>query len=449
MKVEKEAINSKPTHVDFPGMDDTERKMQRMTFQTNDWFERIDFAKNLCSLIQHCDDLKENESFSIAIDASWGMGKTQFIHMWRNLVIEKKDQLPWHTVYYNAWKHDDYDDALVPLVCNIYQALKRDGEDEKRLLDVTKKILKLGFSGLIRVACASIPGLEALTDTGRDIVDILGEKQAEVFFDNYVQRENAKDEFRLTIKNAVGEDEKLIIIIDELDRCKPLFAIKTLEIMKHFFNIDKVVFVFALDIIQLSKAIETVYGQGMDACGYLMRFFDCQLKLNTPTWNVYDKSYNPEENTFIEKLFLETIDFFDLSAREVIILLRNVNIAQEIVNPHHLAICKVALFILFSVKYKKPQLYMDIFKGEEIKAGEVQVTSDNYIYTFLNFIATIANEYTFDVINKLSDLDKQRNNTPWMNSVIEFLYRVSIPASTKEKYGEALRRYLEIYAPVV
>jgi uncharacterized protein (DUF342 family) len=93
MKVEKEAINSKPTHVDFPGMDDTERKMQRMTFQTNDWFERIDFAKNLCSLIQHCDDLKENESFSIAIDASWGMGKTQFIHMWRNLVIEKKDQL--------------------------------------------------------------------------------------------------------------------------------------------------------------------------------------------------------------------------------------------------------------------------------------------------------------------------------------------------------------------
>jgi cytidyltransferase-like protein len=146
---------------------------------------------------------------------------------------------------------------------------------------------------------------------------------------------------------------------------------------------------------------------------------------------------------------LETIDFFDLSAREVIILLRNVNIAQEIVNPHHLAICKVALFILFSVKYKKPQLYMDIFKGEEIKAGEVQVTSDNYIYTFLNFIATIANEYTFDVINKLSDLDKQRNNTPWMNSVIEFLYRVSIPASTKEKYGEALRRYLEIYAPVV
>lgn len=68
--------------------------------------------------------------------------------------------------------------------------------------------------------------------------------------------------------------KKLVIIIDELDRCKPLFAIQTLEIVKHFLDVKDVVFIFAVDLEQLSHSVESIYGFGMDASGYLCKFFD-------------------------------------------------------------------------------------------------------------------------------------------------------------------------------
>lgn len=68
-------------------------------------------------------------------------------------------------------------------------------------------------------------------------------------------------------------------MIDELDRCRPNFAIETLEIIKHYFNRKNVIFLIALDIEQLSHSVSTLYGQNMDSEGYLRRFFDLTLNL--------------------------------------------------------------------------------------------------------------------------------------------------------------------------
>ena len=69
-----------------------------------------------------------------------------------------------------------------------------------------------------------------------------------------------------------------MFIIDELDRCRPTFAIELLERVKHIFDVPNIVFVFGINRGELVKALESVYGQ-IDAGTYLRRFFDMEFVL--------------------------------------------------------------------------------------------------------------------------------------------------------------------------
>jgi hypothetical protein len=74
----------------------------------------------------------------------------------------------------------------------------------------------------------------------------------------------------------------LVIVIDELDRCRPNYAIQVLEKIKHLFSIPGIVFVLGIDREQIGFSIETLYGKGMDVTGYLSRFIDIDYHLPEP-----------------------------------------------------------------------------------------------------------------------------------------------------------------------
>ncbi len=96
----------------------------------------------------------------------------------------------------------------------------------------------------------------------------------------------------------------LFLVIDELDRCRPNYAIEFLEIVKHIFDIPNIIFVIATDSQQLSHAINAVYGDNFASERYLKRFFDQEYTLKTPSSYDYCysmfKQYGLLEN---EKLF--------------------------------------------------------------------------------------------------------------------------------------------------
>ena len=72
------------------------------------------------------------------------------------------------------------------------------------------------------------------------------------------------------------------MIIDELDRCRPSYAVELLEVTKHLFAVDKIVFVLAINRSELAHSIKVVYGSDFDAEGYLRRFFDIDFRLPEP-----------------------------------------------------------------------------------------------------------------------------------------------------------------------
>lgn len=79
----------------------------------------------------------------------------------------------------------------------------------------------------------------------------------------------------------------LIVFVDELDRCKPTYAVELLETMKHFFNVQWVVFVLGIDRKQLSHSVRCLYGNEMDADGYLKRFINHEFTLPNPPRRKY------------------------------------------------------------------------------------------------------------------------------------------------------------------
>ena len=168
---------------------------------------------------------------------------------------------------------------------------------------------------------------------GKEGIKSINQKEYNDFTNEYQKYFDSINE----IKNDLGEasnKRKIIIIIDELDRCKPLFAIKVLESIKHIFDVENIVFVFALDMIQLSYSIMCIYGQEIDANGYLSRFFDYISKM--PRVENYDYikyliTKNPLENVklvLVKDRHLSDIQFIEIFYKisvEMNLSLRDIN----------------------------------------------------------------------------------------------------------------------------
>lgn len=112
--------------------------------------------------------------------------------------------------------------------------------------------------------------------------------------------------------SEMNENRPLMVMIDELDRCRPSYAVELLEVAKHLFSVDLIVFVLAVNCDQFAHLVKALYGNEFDAEGYLRRFFDVDFKLP-----------GPERQAFIAAQLRATVinDYFDL--------------ATENASPHH------------------------------------------------------------------------------------------------------------------
>ena len=93
---------------------------------------------------------------------------------------------------------------------------------------------------------------------------------------------DALEKFALSCSQGGAAPKPLVLLVDELDRCRPNFAIDLLEVLKHIFSVPGVYSVVATDSDQLAHTAQGAYGAGFDGAGYLKRFFDFQYLLPEP-----------------------------------------------------------------------------------------------------------------------------------------------------------------------
>lgn len=280
-----------------------------LTSFSDDQFDRQCIAENLTKII-----LTKHEPLVISLDSEWGTGKTTFIQMWRNMLdndIQYKEHF--ETIYFNAWENDYLKDPLLAILSQIKSEINKDNTKNKlkNLLHKSKPLVKLGLSSLLKVSTAGILNLEQikLGDITEDELINLVTTIGEHTLQEILKEKDIREAFKHELETFQQKDDKRVIFfIDELDRCRPTFAIELLEVIKHLFDIDNFTFIVSIDKEQLSHSVATIYGQNMDTVGYLRRFFDLDYKLPKVNLNKYIKNKN--ENIFTSYSNVELLSFF-------------------------------------------------------------------------------------------------------------------------------------------
>lgn len=211
----------------------------------------------------------------IALDAPYGAGKTTFLRMWaQNLRNEG-----FRVAEFNAWTSDFDGKPFSALAAQIVAAIDADSSDSvAKVKAALSKFMEYAPQIAISLASMGIGiddggvGLNASVNAGNFLKSL---------FDKRQEKEASIQDIRnaLSEYTASAEKGRLVVLIDELDRCRPTYAIETLEVAKHIFNADGVVFALGLHRQQLTASIKSVYGQDFDAQGYLERFFDLSASL--------------------------------------------------------------------------------------------------------------------------------------------------------------------------
>ena len=223
------------------------------------------------------------------VDADWGNGKTTFLRMLQRLL--EKAAVP--VVSFNAWASDYVSDPFTAIATELTDSLNRraDESDTKARgkidegLKRAQAVMKTRGPAILRSLVAELPVAgKALGE----LVDGFADQLVEDRVSGYRDARKSVEMFRNALKemaeavSAEREHPLLVVMIDELDRCRPSYAVELLEVAKHLFSVNGVVFVVAVNRTQLAHSIRALYGSEFDAQGYLGRFFDVDFRLPDP-----------------------------------------------------------------------------------------------------------------------------------------------------------------------
>ena len=272
-----------------------EIKLYKDRFEHHDQLGRSPTGADLSELVD-----KIEKPLVIALDGSWGSGKSFFLKCWVGEHSYRYGSTN-QTVYFDAFKHDYLDDPIVALTGAITGRF-REQEDEQQEQNQrrTQKLRKAAWAvskvvGRIALSAAIHCTTETLSDLGDEIAKTVGQeakdflekeqgnKDSKKFWDAHHAKIAAMDAFRLALEELTkpndAEPIKLVIVIDELDRCRPDYALSLLEIIKHFFNVEGVHFVLGVNLSELQNIVRARYGSNIDAATYLQKFYSVVLSL--------------------------------------------------------------------------------------------------------------------------------------------------------------------------
>lgn len=251
----------------------------------NDALERADVVGFVAKVISNTGD----HPLVLAIDSPYGTGKSTFVDMLGKVLQRENFQ----TVYFNAWKADHVSDPLIAMVAALDEAMPElESESKawhgsmKRVKKVAGILLKRGAAVGVKIATAGVVDLsddieEALSDAAADA--------ASDIIDSFEKETEAAKCFRDELHKAVAalpqlnKNATLVFFIDELDRCRPDFAMSLLERIKHMFDVPNIAFVLSVDKQQLEAVTAAVYGDRIDAGEYLRKFIDLEFGLPNPS----------------------------------------------------------------------------------------------------------------------------------------------------------------------
>lgn len=395
---------------------------------------------------------------TISIDGNWGTGKTFFVkqtELIMNLLNNPKgrdleqniqsvkdkikcklDELGINTygntraIYYNACEYDNCNEPILTLIADI---IKNNSdinfEDPKVKEKISVKLNKFLCSFKIGASFQSSNGNTIAFDIQKQ-----SKEDNKPIIENILLDKELEKNFILLLEDLLVEkSNRLVIFIDELDRCNPNFAIKLLERIKNFFNDERFIFVFSINLEQLQYTIKKYYGEGFDGAYYLQKFFDYQLELPEISIDKYIKYQidyiDININNYFEESIKSVINYMKFNLRDCNKYFQALKLKYDQIKNNRSSGVTNILFLdilfplLLGIKIKKPEIYLNIKKGNEKKE----------FYNLLNSCESIKDYFErFIGREKISDLEI------YINQLYEFMY------VNKKEYEISINKGLNI-----
>lgn len=310
-------------------------------FLNNDIFKRREFGQQLCNLFKDSED-----NLVVALDSEWGEGKSTFIKMWegefgvldQGVISGHKEghKRPLKIINYDAFANDFQKDPFIALMGEIYALFKTNGdvvvEQAKKVLGILgKTAIKMG----VRAASAGLVDLADIEGLGSAASDTVNRNTDSIVENAFKSSKNDRDtinKFKVFLEEKIEEEfteQTVVFVIDELDRCRPDYALELLECIKHLFDISNIHFLLVTKRNQLEASIEKRYGLGRDSATYLHKFIDIWLHLPIGSEDFDKKSYVnhlienelketvTNANNYVFELFKEIVQLQSMSLRNI------------------------------------------------------------------------------------------------------------------------------------
>lgn len=373
----------------------------------DDVLQRKQFGESLSYLVA-----RSTDALVISLDGKWGEGKTTFVKMWQGLL--KDSGIP--SIYIDAFQSDYTDDAFISIASAITSYVDQHSNEPQNSYDFKEKAMKVGVRLLswttkIGIKAATLGAIkesdiETLSEIGNDIADETSQAIAELV-NARLSAHNKETELIRSFRDSLSslppklidnESGRLVVIIDELDRCKPSFAVEVLEKIKHLFSVENVVFLLVMHKQQLEEAIKSVYGNNIDAHTYLQKFINVETSIPKRT----NDQYNSDVVTYSKKLLelheittwgddRNIIDsltplahHFELSLRQLEKVFTNLAIIYSTSGEKHLRLVPVIVFIAV-IKVINPDIFSKLLSrkisfsnlSEQLKLQGLNEEHDN------------------------------------------------------------------------
>jgi hypothetical protein len=291
-------------------------------------------------------------SYVLNLNAAWGQGKTFFLDR-----FERDLKATGYLVAkVNAWRDDYAEDPLLSVMASIDDVVQNDRGIAaktkglgKKLGIISGQVVASAAKGFIKQAANRYIGGEAVeiiasvtrgidNGNGETIKEVskafdqIWDEQANSLLAKFKNSRKTQDQFKASLRafvEALRKEQKapLFILIDEMDRCRPTYAVTLLERVKHLFDLDGIVFLIATDTDQLQHAVSAVYGTAFDSKKYLGRFFDGSYTFENESYKLFvadlararpleKERVSLPPGTNADQFISEGIDYYGLTLRD-------------------------------------------------------------------------------------------------------------------------------------
>lgn len=338
--------------------------------------------------------LKSDKHFVMAVDASWGMGKTYFARNWECKLLHDD----YKVCYIDAFEYDFTDDPFMTITSNLIEAFEfTELEEVSNKLNTFFRAFKghLGAAvpalvgGVVKIV-STIPQIGGIADIGSSLTNATAKavketknksmNPADEVLQSDLSYNAAMTQFKNKLKELIkkqNSDKPLIVIVDELDRCKPTYAIEFLEKLKHLFDVPNMIFILFINEKELASAISHTYG--VNGSDYLGKFIQVSAKFkfndaSTNNFRDYLNNYFITNKQLIvkysEELCYDLIEICNymyhiyntLSFRDIDNIIVSLNLL-DLDNSYH-----IGLFVILKIiQLKDKSLYNIITNPEKLK----------------------------------------------------------------------------------